>query len=163
MHATLEDMEKLEVHATEYSSKEIVQIINSIKGYGKIIIENDIPGYLIYMDKLRMEQVFDNIISNSFKYAGTDVRVSFSESSVLSEDGGKIDFLKIKVRDSGKGVSEEDLPLLTEKYFRGKNSSDKNGYGLGLHLVKMYMKRMGGGMEYYNDNGFVVEILVKKV
>ena len=49
-----------------------------------------------------------------------------------------------------------------EKYYRGKDVKDKTGYGLGLYLVKWYMEKMGGGMEYYNDNGFVVELMVKK-
>ena len=32
-----------------------------------------------------------------------------------------------------------------------------------MYLVKLYMEKQGGGFEYYNDNGFVVELLVKKV
>ena len=50
----------------------------------------------------------------------------------------------------------------SDLYYRGKDVKDKTGYGLGLYLVKWYMEKMGGGMEYYNDNGFVVELMVKK-
>ena len=59
--------------------------------------------------------------------------------------------------------SRDDLPLLAEKYYRGKNASNKSGYGLGMYLCKTYMNKQGGGMEYYNDNGFVVELLLRKV
>ena len=55
------------------------------------------------------------------------------------------------------------LARITEKYFRGANTAGKDGYGLGMYLVKWYMEKQGGGLEYYNDGGFVVELLVKKV
>ena len=111
-----------------------------------------------------MEQVVDNIVGNSYKYAGTDIYVSFSETEEMTdEQGNKIKFLRITVKDSGPGVPECDLPLISEKYYRGSNTKEKTGYGLGLYLVKTYMERQGGGMEYYNDNGFTVELLVKKV
>ena len=66
-------------------------------------------------------------------------------------------------------ISVENKPkmkrifTIKSPYYRGKNSNEQNGYGLGLYLVKCYMDRMGGGMEYYNDNGFTVELLLKKV
>ena len=71
--------------------------------------------------------------------------------------------MKITIKDSGKGVKEEDLPLITQKYYRGSNSKQSTGYGLGMYLVKRYMEMQKGGMEYYNDNGFTVELLLKKV
>ena len=116
------------------------------------------------MDKLRLEQVMDNIIGNSHKYANTDIEVSYSEDTdVMMEDGSKGTVAKITIRDFGPGADEEDMTLLSEKYYRGKNAKESNGYGLGLYLVKYYMDKMGGGMDYYNDNGFVVELMLKKV
>lgn len=163
MHANLEDMEVLTVSPIETDTRVIPEMISNIKNYGNIILENDIPECLVYMDKLRMEQAIDNIVGNSYKYAGTDIRVSFAKEDSMLEDGSKIEFIKVIIKDSGKGVNEEDIPLIAEKYYRGKNSNEQNGYGLGLYLVKCYMDRMGGGMEYYNDNGFTVELLLKKV
>ena len=40
-------------------------------------------------------------------------------------------------------------------------SSEKQGYGPGLYLVRTYMERQGGSSECYNDNGFVVKLLVR--
>ena len=120
-----------------------------------VILDNEIPRCLVYMDKLRMEQVIDNCVGNSVKYAGTDIHVSFDEVS-----GG---YIRIRISDAGPGVAEADLPLICEKYYRGKGANEKNGYGLGMYLVKLYMEKQGGGLEYYNDNGFTVELLVKKV
>ena len=163
MHANLEDMEVLTVNPIETDTRVIPQMISNIRNYGNIILENNIPECLVYMDKLRMEQAIDNIVGNSYKYAGTDIRVRFANDASMLEDGSKIEFVKVIIKDSGKGVSDEDIPLIAEKYYRGKNTGEQNGYGLGLYLVKCYMDRMGGGMEYYNDNGFTVELLLKKV
>lgn len=162
--ATLDDMQEIRIEPKENESVTIESYFEGLKEYGNIIMDNHIPECLVYMDKLRMEQVIDNIVGNSYKYAGTDIHVSFDETEmVLPGNGNKASFIKITIRDAGLGVSEDDLPLLTEKFHRGSNAADKQGYGLGLYLANHYMEKQGGGMEYYNDNGFVVELLVKKV
>ncbi len=164
MHASLEDLEKIDVTVSEESSLLLEDRIKSLSSFGNIIMENHIHPCLVYMDRQRMDQVIDNIIGNSAKYAGTDISVSFSETEgILMENGKSGSFLRIKIRDEGPGVPPDDLPLISEKYYRGKNSLNKSGYGLGLFLCKTYMNKQGGGMEYYNDNGFVVELLLRKV
>ncbi|MBP5607463.1 MAG: HAMP domain-containing histidine kinase [Lachnospiraceae bacterium] len=162
--ATLEDMDEIELNVTECDSKLIEGYFKNLKDYGNIVIKDHIPECLVYIDPLRMEQVVDNIVGNSYKYAGTDIYVSFEETEKLPAAGGRQhSFIRITIRDKGPGVPEDELPLIIEKYYRGKRSKDKSGYGLGLYLVKWYMEKQGGGMEYFNDNGFVVELLVKKV
>ena len=159
----MKDGENKERDDTE-SLKTIDENLRNIKDCGNVIVKNSPPGYLVYMDKLRLEQVMDNIIGNSHKYANTDIEVSYSEDTdVMMEDGSKGTVAKITIRDFGPGADEEDMTLLSEKYYRGKNAKESNGYGLGLYLVKYYMDKMGGGMDYYNDNGFVVELMLKKV
>jgi signal transduction histidine kinase len=162
--ATLDDMDEIKVDPVEADSRIIENYFSGLTDYGNIILENHISECLVYIDKLRMEQVVDNIVGNSFKYAGTDIHVFFEElNDVPSKNGAKSSFIKIRIKDDGPGVPEEELPLVVEKYYRGSDVKEKNGYGLGLYLVKWYMEKQGGGMEYYNDNGFVVELLVKKV
>lgn len=165
-HATLEELEKIEVSVKEENSTLIEEYLGRTENSGNVILENHIPRCLVYLDRIRMEQVIDNIIGNSRKYADTDIRVNFSEITV---EGGKSEnkeagnYIKIKISDNGPGVPEEELPLITEKYYRGSDVRDITGYGLGMYLVKLYMDKQKGGIEYYNDNGFVVELLVKKV
>lgn len=154
MHYTLEELEELKVNVKDENTQEVTRIFSNLMGYDNIIMDNEIKPCIVKVDKLRLEQVIDNVVGNSNKYAGTDIHVDFSEA--------ENDFIKIRIRDEGPGVKEDELPLLTEKYFRGSNSEEQTGYGLGLYLVKWYMDKMGGGMEYYNDNGFVVELFLKK-
>lgn len=164
MHSTLDDIDKISVNPVETDSRILKDFFDNLKNYGNIIMENEVPAGIVYMDRLRMEQVIDNVVGNSHKYAGTDIRVSFSETSALSSDGeSKEDFIRITIKDSGKGVKEDELPLISQKYFRGSNSKETSGYGLGMYLVKRYMELQFGGMEYYNDNGFTVQLLLKKV
>lgn len=164
MQTTLNDLEEPDVNTIEADSRIIEDYFSRLKDYGRIVLKDHIPSCLLYMDTLRMEQVIDNIVGNSYKYAGTDIHVSFSETNdILMDDGSNGRFIKITIRDSGPGAAEEELPLLTEKYYRGSNAKEAAGYGLGLYNVKWYMEKQGGGMDYYNDNGFVVELLLKKV
>ena len=162
--ATLDDMQEIKIEPKEQDSKVIEGYFRNLKEYGNVILDNHVPECLVIFDKLRMEQVIDNVVGNSYKYAGTDVHVRFEETeSVQGADGAQTRFIKITIRDEGPGIPEEDLPLVTQKFYRGKNSQDKQGYGLGLYLVKWYMEKQGGGMEYHNDHGFVVELFVRKV
>lgn len=164
MHANLEDLEKVDVVPCEEESVIVEDFFGKLSDYGRIILENHIHPCLVYMDKKRMEQVVDNVVSNSGKYAGTDIHVSFSQTEEIPmADGSSATFIKITIRDNGPGVNPDELPLITEKYYRGSNSKNAIGYGLGLYLCKTYMDKQKGGMEYYNDNGFVVELLLRKV
>ena len=144
----------------EESSLAIPEMFNDLKYYGNIIMKNQIPECLVKMDKLRMKQVIDNIVNNSYKYAGTDIYVSFKEEN---QDGGQAKGIRIIIRDHGSGVPEEELALISEKFYRGANAKGKSGSGIGLYLSKCFMQQMGGELDYYNDNGFVVELFVRKV
>ncbi len=153
-HATLEEMENLKVEPVEELSTSIVAMFDELKYYGTINVNDAIPECLVYMDTLRFKQVIDNIVNNSYKYAGTQIDVSFKDQS---------DGIIVEIRDYGSGVPEEELPMITEKYYRGKNGKGKSGAGLGLFLVKYFMENMKGGFECYTDHGFVVNLFIRKV
>lgn len=152
-HATMEELEVLKVEPTDENSLVILEMFHDFKYYGEITLENDIPECLLYFDKLRLQQVLDNIINNSYKYAGTQVSVRFIESA---------EGIMIKIRDFGQGIPEEELALIKEKFFRGSNAEGKSGSGLGLYLADNFMKQMDGEMECYNEDGFVVELFLHK-
>lgn len=157
--AAMEELEVLKVEPSEESSLQIRQILDELRFYSSIKMEGEIPECLVYMDKLRLSQVLDNVVSNSNKYAGTEIQVSFVEEA---------EGILIRLRDYGKGMPEEELPRVTKKYYRGSNTKGKTGSGLGLYLASMFMERMHGGMECGNVNGgdetgFLVVLFLKKV
>lgn len=151
-HATLEDLSVLKINCKEEMSTILDDMLEQMNHYNKIHKINPIPECLIYCDTLRLSQVIDNIINNSYKYAGSKVEVS---SNV--EQG----YLKITIRDFGEGVEENDLPMLCEKFYRGQNSSNTSGSGLGLYLAKQFMEGMKGSLEVYCEQGFVVSLYLR--
>lgn len=109
----------------------------------------------VYFDKLRLQQVFDNIFMNSYKYADTDMHVNASISG---------DYLVIRISDEGPGVKEEEIPLLKDKFRRGSNASDKDGAGLGLYLTDYFMEKMDGKIGLKNlKPGFEVAVYIRTV
>ena len=152
--STLEDLQVLRVNATEENSNIIGTILAELNTYERIKFTNEIPQCLIYCDSLRTTQVFDNIIGNAYKYSEGDIFVSYE----LDKNS-----LKVTIKDLGKGVSEDALPLLFEKFYRGKNTDKKSGSGLGLYLAKQFMEGMQGSIEAYNNNGFAIELHFKTV
>lgn len=151
--ASLEELEVLKVEPVYEQSPCIRGMFEEFNGYSEIHIVGEVPSCLVWMDRLRLRQVIDNLVSNSLKYAGTPVTVSFYETEQI---------LGIRIRDEGEDVDEDELLLLSEKYYRGKNAKGKSGSGLGLYLAKLFMERMYGGIEFYQDQGFVAELTLKK-
>ncbi|MBO4495673.1 MAG: HAMP domain-containing histidine kinase [Clostridiales bacterium] len=112
-----------------------------------------IPECRVFTDKLRLQQAFDNVFINSYKYADTKIEVS-----AKLEDG----YLKVSVRDFGPGVTDEEVAILKEKYKRGANSEGKEGAGIGLYLTSYFLKEMDGEIYITNENpGLQVLFLIR--
>ena len=114
---------------------------------------------VINADKKRINQIVENLINNSRKYAKTNITVSLTQLD---------DTVSIHFRDKGSGIPDEDMPFITEKFYRGKNVGDENGSGLGLYIVKYIAEQSGGSLELINhtsgEEGFeaVVSLPIKK-
>lgn len=156
--ATLDDLEELKVTPREESSLIIDSMLSDLRFYGTVERKADIPECLILADKLRLEQVIDNIAGNSFKYAGTPLEVDFRSDK---------ENVYVILSDRGPGVPEDELAMLTTKFYRGSDASGsgKDGSGLGLYLASLFMEKMGGGLELKNreGGGFTAEIIIRKV
>lgn len=97
-----------------------------------------VPECLVIMDRVRFMQVADNIISNSYKYADSEIEVRFSF------DEGE---LCIRIKDFGQGVKKEEEIFLTQKYFRGQNAKGKEGSGMGMYIAEYLVREMGGRLQ----------------
>ncbi|MFJ8065325.1 ATP-binding protein [Psychrobacillus sp. NPDC096426] len=151
-HATLEELQQLKLTVSEESSEVLVDMIENVN-YDHQIVYDLIPQCIILTDPVRMQQVIDNIISNSYKYAGTKITIK----SQINQG-----YLELHIIDFGSGISEEELPLLFNKYYRGKNVDGKNGSGLGLYISKYFMENMYGQINCYNlKDGFTVVLKIK--
>ena len=148
-HSTLQELQALKVNVTEFPSTALAQLILSAD-YKKMSGQVHIPDCVLMGDIVRLGQVFDNIIGNSYKYAGTKIEVT------ANFDGAT---LIINFRDFGKGVDKEELPLLYGKFYRGKGTANVSGYGLGLHIAKHLLQEMNSDIVLSNANpGFMVRV-----
>jgi len=83
-------------------------------------------------------------------------------------DGGKITvrgtknplYSEIVITDSGSGISSEDLPHIFERFYKGRSSEDKGGFGIGLALARMIVTEQNGTIKADNssDGGAVFSI-----
>lgn len=117
-------------------------------------------------DKLRVKQILTNLLSNGVKYTkrgNVTLKVSFEWI-----DADTI-FLIFEVADTGRGIKEEDMPHLFDKFKRLDLSENQNveGTGLGLNIVKQLVDQMQGTIkvesEYGKGSVFTVSIPQKVI
>ena len=150
-NSALEELTELKVKVTEEESLMFNELISNSDYKGKVSII-DIKPCIVKCDLLRMQQIFDNVISNSYKYADTYIEIT---SEVIE------DKLLVSIKDFGQGVEEEELPLILRKFYRGANAASKEGAGIGLYVSKYFIESMGGKLEISNlDDGFIVKLYI---
>ena len=111
--------------------------------------DDDIPE--ISCDPQRLRQVFLNILDNAAKHGGEGRRI---EASVHSADG----FVVFRIRDFGPGIPEDEIPLVTRKFYKG--SSKARGSGIGLAVCDEIVQLHGGSLDLANaqDGGTLVTV-----
>jgi len=149
--ATLEELTQLQVNVSEVSTLEMERDIR-VADYKQKIRPFNLPECIVSLDRLRFKQIMDNIIGNAYKYAGTEIEVSggFEGNNFI-----------LTVRDFGSGVTNEELSLLCEKFYRASNSDGKNGAGLGLYLTHYFLSKMDASLTIENMNGLCLVMRFK--
>jgi signal transduction histidine kinase len=126
---------------------------------GRVEVVAELPDEppLACVDESRLEQILANLLRNGVRHTPPGGIVAVG---VAAEE----DTVKIEVRDTGEGISAEDLPYIWERFYRGENArtDDVRGAGLGLALVKELVEAMGGSVEVESTVGegsrFVVRL-----
>lgn len=97
------------------------------------------------VDRLRIDQVIVNLLTNALKY-GDKKPIQIT----LKTEGG---FAQVIVSDRGKGISEENLPLIFEKFERAGAKTDVGGLGLGLYITKQIVDAHNGFITVASEVG----------
>ena len=98
-------------------------------------------------DSVSFSEVFVNIISNSIKYSPNGTRILIN----AKEDGNN---LTVSIKDSGIGISSEDLPRIFEGFFRTKSSIEiATGHGIGLAVARQIIDAHNGSISVESEVG----------
>ena len=171
--AALEELERLAVNPVDMESGELAAMLKSADYFGWAQIP-PIPECLLHGDRLRLQQVFDNIFANAYKYGRDACQGEGGFQGQSTQDspwGGKIHVtmrresqcLAVCIEDCGGGVDEEELPLLKEKFRRGSNAGNKEGAGLGLYISDYFLREMGGELLVENgEKGLRVTVVIRQ-
>ncbi|MET0274617.1 MAG: ATP-binding protein [Phenylobacterium sp.] len=124
-------------------------------------------GVRVTGDRLQIVQVIHNLVENALKYSavGASVRVAVEPDltpelaaaglrpdlprmALLTPDHPRGSYAALRVSDDGAGIERENLPRLTERFYRveGQKSGERQGTGLGLAIVKHIANRHRGGL-----------------
>ena len=127
---------------------EVIDNVKPLMDQKKLELQTALPQKWpkAHLDKDKVAASLVNVLGNAAKYTPAGGRVAFR---VTVEDGK----LTMVVEDSGIGISAEELPRISEKFFRSKDPRvrEQPGSGLGLSLVKEVVRLHGGSLDIRSE------------
>ncbi len=160
------DPEKMELHKDTYSFPELVgdevEKLQTLARASNCELaftrpDKELPD--VHVDKVKIKQVIENILTNSIKYTGGkgDVEISLTER--------ERDIL-FSCKDNGVGIPEDEQDAVFTKFYRAKNILQKDtvGSGLGLYLARVIVNAHGGKIWFDSseDSGTTFYFTVSK-
>lgn len=115
-----------------------------------VTLRNEIaPGLWVQADRDRLSQILVNLVDNAVKYTPKGGTVSFLAAK--TDDN----HIRIAVRDTGQGIPPNDLPRITERFYRVDKARARveGGTGLGLAIVKHLVQLHGGTLHIESEYG----------
>ncbi len=111
-------------------------------------VESDVRGKLIFSDPVRLTQIVHNLVANALRYGKKGGHVEIN----LNGNGRE---MVLTVKDDGKGIPEEALPHIFERFYRHEKARDREtgGSGLGLAISKKLAVLLGGNLTAANHHG----------
>lgn len=101
-------------------------------------------GKYVDTDKDYLIEVLENLIENSIKYSGDELRIELSSEL-------KNNYMLISVRDNGHGISKENLKNVFKIFERGDNVTEGSGHGIGLNFVYQIVRGQGGNVKIESE------------
>lgn len=92
-------------------------------------------------DQLLLKNILMSLLSNAIEYSSYDAEIQLAVEL-------KKDNLKIKVSDQGIGIPEDEQHQIFKRFYRGQNTNNIEGTGLGLNIAKKYIRLLKGTIEF---------------
>jgi signal transduction histidine kinase len=119
-------------------AREVTDLYEDTADDAGVTLDANVPvGLTVTADRDRLRQALANLVDNAIKYTPREGRVTLSAAADR-------DVVAIRVADTGPGISEQDLPRIFDRLYRGDQSRATRGLGLGLNLVRAYVEAQGG-------------------
>lgn len=111
----------------------------------------------IFADLKWTEEVFTNILENAIKYSPSGSTVTIQ--TVLYES-----FVCVRVVDNGIGILEEEQGKIFQRFYRGTNVTDKQGFGIGLYLAREVLRKQQGYIKVKSklNRGTTAEVFLSR-
>ncbi|WP_205195193.1 ATP-binding protein [Chitinophaga sp. Cy-1792] len=109
-----------------------------------IHIDNELP--VVFTNKLKLQQVFQNLVANAIKYNDKE------ETEIHIGGQDKDDYYEFYVQDNGPGIARRDTDRIFKLFERG-DSEKASGSGIGLNIFKMLVEEQGGKVWVESDPG----------
>ncbi len=132
----------------------------------KLIFQSQAGQLFLYCDPEKMDQIFNNLISNAIKSieqtGEITVKLAVAEADLAGENA-EGEFATISVTDTGKGISKADLPKIFDRFFRADDSAMQNeqGTGIGLELTRDLVELHGGNISADSESGKGSTFIIK--
>lgn len=139
----------VELTISEYNPQELLNEVIELNrkriGNKNIELKSNLKvlPYKFYGDKDKVKQIVSNLLSNAIKYTEKGT-VEIIANCTKDSDESDIGNFEIIVKDTGKGISKEDMSLIFDKFGRIEKDSATLGLGLGLSITKSLVNIMGG-------------------
>lgn len=123
----------------------------------RIDMLSDQPDVRLWCDAETMEKVVANLVSNALKFTPRDGRITVRISQETERQA-----VRLVVRDSGIGISEDDLPLIFDRFqqVNGTVGREWDGTGIGLSLVKALVEMHRGTIRVESEKGMGSEFVI---
>ncbi|MDD3222017.1 MAG: response regulator [Lachnospiraceae bacterium] len=142
-------------HSVEMAIRPLME-----KKHIEFIFKMNCGFHTIFVDKLRHQQIFFNLLSNAAKYTPEGGRVEYTTEAIPAPEG--MVGVRNTVRDNGIGMTEAYMSHLFEPFTRDNNAviNQTEGSGLGLAIVKNIVDAMGGRIHVNSELGKGFEFIV---
>ena len=156
-------LDEAEIHLPDmiHDLRTIIHANVASKQLSLFIDTQDVVNEDIIADKLRLNQVFLNILSNAIKFTPNGGTISFRVVEKPVQLAGHTEF-EFHIKDTGIGMSKEFQKTIFEAFTREKTStiSGIQGTGLGMAITKSIVDMMSGKIEVFSEEGKGTEFVV---
>ena len=152
----------IQIHKCDSNLKETVaQAVFQVRKKAEekninIIVQGEDADKKVIHDRNWLCEAIYNLLDNSIKYSpvSTDIVVTLISNEMFSE---------IRIEDSGTGIEKGEENKIFQLYYRGKNISNEEGYGMRLFITREIVQKHDGFMKVKRkDSGLIMSIILPK-